>query len=97
MFQRVEIGSVELEVHAVEVLGRAALGAVKVLHPAVQVWMLAPVGELLARARFEIDRSGRRGRGCEGVHIEAHRRFLSLVGRPEGRERKAGWPKGGMS
>lgn len=59
--------------------------------------MLAPVGEVVALAGVEADRRGWRGAGCEGVYIGAHRRFLSLVGRPEGRERKAGRPEGAMS
>ena len=97
MLQGIKVGDVELEVHAIEILGHATLDAVEMLHPAMQVRMLAPVGELLAFVGGEVHRRDWRGAGCEGVHIEAHRRFLSLVGRPEGRERKAGRPEGGMS
>jgi hypothetical protein len=97
MLQGIKVGGVELKVHAVEILGHAALGAVEILHPAMQVRMLAPGGEFLALTGGEVDRRGWRVAGCEGVPIEAHCCFLSLAGRPEGRDRKAGRLKGGMS
>jgi hypothetical protein len=41
MLQGIKVGGVELKVHAIEILGRATLGAVEILHPAMQVRMLA--------------------------------------------------------
>ena len=41
MLQGIKVGGVELEVHSIEILGRAALGTVEILHPAMEVRMLA--------------------------------------------------------
>jgi len=41
MLQGIKVGGVELEVHSIEILGRAALGTVEILHPVMEVRMLA--------------------------------------------------------
>jgi hypothetical protein len=55
-FEPVKILRRKQEIDAVELLRAPALLPVQGLHPAVQVWMLAPVMQLLALEGFEIDR-----------------------------------------
>jgi len=77
-FEAVEVFGGDLNRHAVELLG-AALLPIKLLHPAVQVGVLAPVEELAGFRHLEVHRLLGGFTGHIGIHVESHFLLLSLV------------------
>src|SRR4051812_27748620 len=72
LFKRVKIGSIEANRRKIEILVGPPFPAVKLLHPSVQVRMLAPVEQLGAVAGFAEVHFRNMVTGGEGIHIEAH-------------------------
>lgn len=68
-FQNIEIVVSEKKIDAIEGARAATFGTVELLHPAVEVGVLAPSVDLFIAGAFEIDGLGGRVLSGECVHI----------------------------
>ena len=76
-FQIVEIARDQLNIDAIEAVFGAALFAVKLFHPAVQVRVLTLVVEFdRVVVGVEVDRLRGDDAGRSGIHVETHRMLL---------------------